>query len=67
VIEPAPTQPIEVIEHQVIKCWCPACQRWHSPTLDLSGQVFAQGRVGVCIASKIAFVTLVLRVPVRPI
>lgn len=65
VIDLPPPQPVEIIEHQVIKRWCPACQRWHSPTLDLSGQVFGQGRISVRIASLIAFLSLVLRVPVR--
>jgi hypothetical protein len=67
VIELPPPQPVEVIEHQVIKRWCPACQRWHSPTLDLTGQVFGQGRIGVRVASLIAFLALVLRAPVRRI
>jgi transposase len=67
VIELPPPQPVEVIEHQLIKRWCPSCQRWHSPKLDLSGQVFGQGRIGVRIASLIAFLSLVLRVPVRRI
>lgn len=67
VIELPPPQPVEIIEHQVIKRWCPSCQRWHSPHLDLSGQVFGQGRIGVRIASLIAFLALVLRVPIRRI
>jgi len=67
VVELPPPQPVEVIEHQVIKRWCPACQRWHSPKLDLTGQIFGQGRIGVRIASLIAFLALVLRVPVRRI
>lgn len=67
VIELPPPQPVEVIEHQVIKRWCPSCQRWHSPTLDLQGQVFGQGRIGVRVASLVAFLSLVLRAPVRRI
>lgn len=67
VIELPPPQPVEVIEHQVIKRWCPACQRWHRPKLDLSGQVFGQGRIGVRVASLIGFLSLVLRVPLRRI
>lgn len=67
VIELPPPQPVEVIEHQVIQRWCPACQRWHSPKLDLRGQVFGQGRIGVRGASLIAFWSLVRRVPVRRI
>src|SRR5205085_5267301 len=41
---------VEVIEHQVIKRWCPHCERYESPKLDLGGQVLGQGRMGVRIA-----------------
>lgn len=40
VIELPPPQAVEVIEHQVVKRWCPCCPRWRSPQLDLRGQVF---------------------------
>jgi transposase len=61
---PAPA-PVEIIEHQVIKRFCPHCQRWRSPQLDLRGQVLGQGRIGVRIASLIAFLSQTLRLPVR--
>ncbi len=36
VIELPPPVPVEIVEHRVIKRWCPVChQRWHSPKLDL--------------------------------
>ena len=63
---PAP-QPVEIIEHQVIKRWCPHCQRWRSPKLDLSGQVLGQRRIGVRIASLLAFLSQTLRLPFRRI
>jgi len=63
---PAP-QPVEVIEHQVIKRWCPHCATWHSPQLDLSGQVLGQGRIGVRIASLVSYLRTTLRLPVRAI
>ncbi len=63
---PAP-QPVEVIEHQVIKRWCPHCETWHSPKLDLSGQVIGQGRIGVRIASLVSYLRTTLRLPVRAI
>lgn len=63
---PAP-QPVEVVEHQVIKRFCPKCQRWRSPRLDLTGQVLGQGRFGVRIASLIAFLSQTLRMPIRRI
>jgi len=53
VLELPEPQPIEVIEHRVIKRFCPRCQRWHSPKLDLAGQVLGQGRIGVRIAALI--------------
>jgi len=63
---PAPV-PVEVIEHQVIKRWCPRCERWEIPTLDLSGQVLGQGRMGVRIASLVAYLRSELRLPIRAI
>ncbi len=54
VIEVPPPLPIEVIEHQVIKRWCPKCECWRTPHLDLRGLVVGQGRLGVRIASLIA-------------
>jgi len=41
VIELPPPQAVEVTEHQVIKRWCPHCERWHSAKLDLRGQAVA--------------------------
>ena len=76
VIELPPPQPVEVmalrpfrgiIEHQVIKRHCPHCQRWQSPKLDLKGQVFGHGRIGVRLASLIAYLSQSLRMPVRHI
>jgi len=67
VIDIPPPPPLEVIEHQVIKRFCPHCQRWHSPKLDLTGQVLGQGRIGVRIASLIAYLRSSLRLPIRRI
>jgi transposase len=67
VIELPEPQPVEVIEHRVIKRFCPHCRRWHSPKLDLSGQVLGQGRIGVRIASLIAYLRTSLRLPIRRI
>jgi len=36
-----PLAPVEVIEHRVITRYCPVCQRWQAPPLDLEGQVLA--------------------------
>jgi transposase len=67
VVELPEPAPVEVIEHQVIKGWCPSCQAWCSPRLDLSGQVLGHGRMGVRIASLVAYLWTTLRVPVRGI
>jgi transposase len=67
VIELPPPQPVEVIEHQVVKRWCPHCACWRSPQLDLNGQVFGQGRIGVRVAALVAYLRTTLRLPVRPV
>ena len=67
VLELPEPQPIEVIEHRIIKRFCPHCQRWHSPKLELSGMVLGQGRIGVRIASLIAYLRTSLRLPIRRI
>jgi transposase len=67
VLELPEPQPLEVIEHRVIKRFCPLCQSWHSPKLDLRGQVLGQGRIGVRIASLIAYLRTTLRLPIRRI
>jgi len=67
VIELPPPQPVEVIEHQVIKRWCPCCGRWRSARLDLRGQVLGQGRIGVRLASLVSYLRTTLRLPVRAI
>ena len=63
---PAP-EPVEVIEHQVLKRWCPRCQRWQSPRLDLTGQVLGQGRIGVRVASLVSYLRTTLRLPFRAV
>jgi transposase len=67
VIELPPPQRVEVIEHQVIKRWCPHCARWKMPKLDLRGQVMGQGRIGVRLASLTAYLRTSLRQPFRVI
>lgn len=67
VIEVPRPQPVEIIEHHVIKRWCPCCTRWRTPRLDLSQQILGQGRIGIRIASLIAYLRTSLRLPVRSI
>jgi hypothetical protein len=65
VIELPEPQPVEVIEHRVIKRFCPHCQRWQAPKLKLSGQVLGHGRIGVRIATLIGYLRNTLRLPIR--
>jgi hypothetical protein len=67
VIDLPPPQPVEVVEHQVLKRWCPKCERWEVPSLDLQGQVLGQARIGVRIASLVAYLRTSLRLPIRSI
>lgn len=65
VIELPPPQPVQVTEHQLYKSWCPRCERWHQAHVDLSTEVMGQSRMGVRIASLIAYLRTSLRMPVR--
>ena len=67
VIELPPPQPAEVTEHVVLKSWCPRCERWHTPRLDLRGVVLGHGRLGVRLISLIAYLRTELRMTVRAI
>lgn len=61
-----PSMPaLQVVEHRVIKRWCPVCQKWHMPKLDLSGEVLGQGRIGHGIASLVSWLRTTLRLPVK--
>lgn len=64
VVELPPPQAVEVIEHQVVKRWCPHCERWRSPHLDLTGQVVGRNRFGVRITALVGYLRTVLRLPV---
>ena len=55
VVEIPEPAPVEVVEHRVLKRYCPHCEQWRSPKLDLVGQVLGQGRMGVRLISLIAY------------
>src|ERR671930_1119514 len=67
VIDLPPPPPVEVTEHQLLKRFCPVCQRWQVPAPDWSGQVLGQGRLGVRLVSVIAYLRTQARLPVRTI
>jgi transposase len=70
VIELPKPVPVEVTEHRVLRRYCPKCQRWRSPKLDLGGagesgqrQVLGRGRIGIRLISLIATLRHELRLP----
>jgi len=67
VIELPPPPPVEVTEHVVYHGWCSQCGTWREAPLDVSWEVVGQGRFGVKIASLIAYLRTVMRLPVRQI
>jgi hypothetical protein len=67
VVEIPPPPPVEITEHEVIKRWCPHCDTWRSPRLDLSQQVIGQGRIGLRIASLVSYLRTGLRLTIRQI
>jgi transposase len=63
---PAPP-PVEVTEHRIYKGWCAGCQKWYEAPVDVHEQVVGQGRIGVRLASLIATLRTVMRLPIRQI
>lgn len=70
VVDLPPPVAVVVTAHRVQRGWCSACGRWREASLDLrgaAGQAFGQGRLGVGIASLVAHLRTVLRLPLRTI
>src|SRR5947209_791902 len=65
VIDVPPPPRVEVSEHRIYKGWCTGCQKWHEAPVDFSEQVLGQGRIGVRLASMIAYLRTVMRLPLR--
>lgn len=59
--------PVEVTHHHIYKGWCTGCQKWHEAPVDFQNQVIGQGRIGVRVASLIATLRIVMRLPIRQI
>ncbi len=58
-----PLTPVEVIEHQVLKRYCPVCCTWKTPRVSFDGVVLGQGRMGVRLASLIGTLRTTYRLP----
>ena len=67
VIDVPTPPPVEITEHRIYKGWCAGCQQWYEAPVDLHGQVIGQGRLGVRLASFIATLRMVMRLPIRQI
>ncbi len=67
VIDLPAVQPVQVVEHQVIKRYCPHCQKWYEPKLELSAEVVGHGRLGVRVMSLVAWLRTELRLPAAQI
>src|SRR2546423_110270 len=65
VIDVPPPPVVEVTEHRIYKGWCSSCQKWHEAPVDFSEQVLGQGRIGVRLASMVAYLRTVMRLPLR--
>jgi transposase len=67
VIDIPPLPAVQITEHRIFKGWCAGCQKWHEAPVDLRGEVLGQGRIGVRLASSIAYLRTSLRLPIRQI
>ncbi len=48
-----PALPVEVVEHQILKRYCPVCRAWKTPRVSFAGVTLGQSRLGVRLASLI--------------
>jgi transposase len=67
VIDIAPPPRVEVTQHRIYKGWCAGCQKWHEAPGEVQEEVLGQGRIGVRLASIIAYLRTVMRLPIRQI
>lgn len=62
-----PAAPVEVVEHQILKRYCPACRAYKTPRVCFGGLVVGQGRIGVRLASLIGCLRTAYRLPLAQI
>ena len=67
VIDLPPPTPVQITEHRIFHGWCALCQKWQEAPVDLHTEVLGQGRIGVRLASLIATLRTVMRLPIRQI
>src|SRR5437660_2593174 len=67
VIDLPPPVPVQITEHRIFKGWCAECQKWQEAPVDVHAEVLGQGRIGVRLASLMATLRTVMRLPIRQI
>src|SRR5712691_11285565 len=67
IIDVPPPPPVEVTEHRISKGWCSGCHQWYEAPVDFHDQVVGQGRIGVRLASLVATLRTMMRLPIRQI
>jgi transposase len=67
VIDIEPPQPVEIVEHRVMKGWCWQCRQWQKAEVKWEGIVRGQGRMGVRLMGLVAYMRSILRLPIRTI
>lgn len=67
VIDLPPPVPVEITDHQILKRWCPKCEKWREPKLKIENEVLGQGRLGLGIVSLVAYLVNILRMTVRQV
>ena len=58
-----PALPVEVVEHRILKRYCPVCQAWKTPQVSFAGVTLGQSRLGVRLASLIGTLRATYRLP----
>jgi hypothetical protein len=62
-----PATPVAVVEHQLLKRYCPVCAAYQTPRVSFAGVVLGQGRIGVRLASLIGALRTSYRLPLTQI
>ena len=58
-----PETPVEVVEHQILKRYCPVCGGWKTPAVSFAGLTLGQSRMGVRLVSLIGTLRTTYRLP----
>jgi transposase len=59
--------PVSVVEHQILRRYCPACRAYKTPRGSFAGLVLGQSRIGVRLASLIGTLRTSARLPLAQI